>query len=364
MTADGPAYGRTMEKRTVLFVDDEINILSSLRRGLIDQEFRCVFANSGQEALEILEKQEVHVIVSDMKMPVMDGLKLLKIVREKHPEIVRIVLSGYTQLPQVLATVNQADIFKFITKPWQLEEELIPVIHQAIEYYNAMREREDLRKSLENRNQLYQNVLRATEEKLSSDKKNFEDVKRISGYILNEIGIATANAVGVSEQNRRAVNDIIAYYKNLLTGYLEIAMSSHCKFNLERIIADLQDALAEAIPDFKLKTDNKADLGYYGNYNLFQHIVGGTIKLLACCFEQPKAAVSILSSIEEDYIKLFCIIEVSGKEGGHPQINENVGFQAFFSFVSEVCRCLSGHLDIQSNHSLITVKISTQFKKV
>ena len=138
-----------METRTILFVDDEERILTSLKRGLMDEPYNLLFADSGKKALEILEHNEVHVIVTDMRMPEMSGLQLLKIVKEKYPNIVRLVLSGYTQVGTLLTAINQGEIFKFITKPWKLEEEFKGVIAQAIEYYNLHIERDQLAKELD-----------------------------------------------------------------------------------------------------------------------------------------------------------------------------------------------------------------------
>lgn len=101
---------------SILFVDDEKLITNSLRRGLLDEKYRKFFANSGEDALGIMERENISVLVTDMKMPGMNGLELLKIVRQKYPDTIRIVLSGYTQLPQVLVTVNQGDIFKICNK--------------------------------------------------------------------------------------------------------------------------------------------------------------------------------------------------------------------------------------------------------
>ena len=138
------------EKRTILFVDDEEKVLKSLQRGLIDEEaYSCLFATSGKQALDLLEKHEVHVICTDMRMPEMNGLELLKIVKEKYPQIVRLVLSGYTQVGMLLTAINQGEIFKFITKPWKLEEEFKGVIQQAIEYYDLKAERDRLAAELE-----------------------------------------------------------------------------------------------------------------------------------------------------------------------------------------------------------------------
>jgi two-component system response regulator HupR/HoxA len=138
-----------MERRTILFVDDEKNVLNSLRRGLMDEPYNLLFAESGRQALEILEKNDVHVIVTDMRMPEMGGLELLRIVKQKYPHIVRLVLSGYTQVSTLLTAINQGEIFKFITKPWKLEEEFKGVIAQAVEYYNLHAERDRLAKELE-----------------------------------------------------------------------------------------------------------------------------------------------------------------------------------------------------------------------
>ena len=126
-----------MEQSTVLFVDDEERLLKSLKRGFLDEPYTTLFANSGKEALEVLEQTEVQVLVTDMRMPEMGGLELLKIVKEKYPDIIRIVLSGYTQVATLLTAINQGEIYKYITKPWKLEEEFKPSIREAIEFYET-----------------------------------------------------------------------------------------------------------------------------------------------------------------------------------------------------------------------------------
>ncbi len=131
-----------MEKRTVLFVDDEENILKSLRRSLVDEPYQVFFANSGKEAIEILRQEEVHVIVTDLRMPDMGGLALLRIVKEGHPHSIRLVLSGHAESESLLEAINNGEIWRFITKPWRSDEELKTIIRQAIEYYDLHSERE------------------------------------------------------------------------------------------------------------------------------------------------------------------------------------------------------------------------------
>ena len=169
---------------TVLFVDDEPSILNALFRMTDDEPFESYFANSGPEALKILEERKISVIVTDMRMPGMDGLALLKIVREKYPATVRMVLSGYTQLSQLLVTINQGEIFQFIPKPWQVKEELLVPIHRAIERHNLENERRNLQASLAKKNQVYQKILLEMEQKNAAEKKDLLNLKRLSRWIF------------------------------------------------------------------------------------------------------------------------------------------------------------------------------------
>jgi DNA-binding NtrC family response regulator len=137
------------EKRTVLFVDDEEKVLRSLKMGLLDEPYHKLFAASGKEALEILQREEVHVIVIDMYMPEMSGLELIKTIKEEYPHIIRMVLSAYAQVTMLLEAINQGEIFRYITKPWKLEEELMAAVRQAIDYYDLQSERDSLVAELE-----------------------------------------------------------------------------------------------------------------------------------------------------------------------------------------------------------------------
>ena len=129
-------------------MDDEEKVLRSLEMGSMDEPYCTLSARSGKEALEILQREEVHVIVIDMLMPGMSGLELLQIVKEKHPHIIRMVLSAYAQVNMLLEAINQGEIFRYITKPWKLEEEFKPAVRQAIDYYNLKNERDSLAEEL------------------------------------------------------------------------------------------------------------------------------------------------------------------------------------------------------------------------
>ena len=104
--------------RTLLLVDDEANILASLRRLLRGDGYTIVTAGSGEDALNKLAEVEADVIVSDQRMPGMSGVEFLQRARELYPDSVRMVLSGYTDLQSVIDAVNAGAVYKFLTKPW------------------------------------------------------------------------------------------------------------------------------------------------------------------------------------------------------------------------------------------------------
>jgi len=133
-----------MEKRAVLFVDDDEIVLKSIDKSVTDESYDKYFAKSGEDALEILQQEEVHVIVVDMVMPGMDGLELLKIVKKEYPNIVSMVLSGYAQPANVMMAIYEVGVYRFISKPWTFDEDLRTVIRQAIDNYNLQSEHEDI----------------------------------------------------------------------------------------------------------------------------------------------------------------------------------------------------------------------------
>ena len=133
-----------MEKRVVLFVDDEEKILNSIERCLLDEPYHKFFAKSGQEAVEILKREEVHVIVVDMFMPEMDGLELLKIVKKRYPNIINMVLSGYSQPVNTMMAMYEVGIYRFISKPWTYDDDFRALIRRAIYDYNLQYQHEDV----------------------------------------------------------------------------------------------------------------------------------------------------------------------------------------------------------------------------
>ncbi len=117
---------------TILFVDDESGILKSLRRLFMEEDWQILLADSGKRGLEILAEEEVDLVVSDVRMPQMDGIAFLRQVKEFYPDILRIFLSGYAEKESVAAALAEGCALQILPKPW-VDEELREVIKGALE---------------------------------------------------------------------------------------------------------------------------------------------------------------------------------------------------------------------------------------
>lgn len=126
-------------KPTLLCIDDEERILRSLAM-LFRGSYDFHMTTDPQQALNLIASQRVHVIISDQRMPIMRGADLLKLVKEKSPNTMRLLLTGYSELDAVVASVNEGEIFRFINKPWDATE-LRQTVQQAadisISLFNA-----------------------------------------------------------------------------------------------------------------------------------------------------------------------------------------------------------------------------------
>ena len=144
--APGPALDpdHAVPQPVVLFVDDEPNILSSLKRLFRPMGYKVLTADGGAAGLAILRNEaRVDLVVSDMRMPEMDGARFLELVRESWPETIRLLLTGYSDVTSILAAINRGEIYRYITKPWE-DNDILLVVRHALERRALEQEKERL----------------------------------------------------------------------------------------------------------------------------------------------------------------------------------------------------------------------------
>jgi putative nucleotidyltransferase with HDIG domain len=131
------SYGMS---ETILFVDDEESVLNSITRAFFDTDLQIVTLPDAAEALAVLRREPVSVLVADNMMPGMKGMDLLKAARSVSPDTVKIMMTAFADLPTVMEAVNRAEVFRFIVKPWD-NEDLIATVREGMERYRVARSR-------------------------------------------------------------------------------------------------------------------------------------------------------------------------------------------------------------------------------
>jgi len=162
---------------TLLFVDDEVGVLRALRRIFLDENYQILTAANAAEALEILGKQKVQLVVSDHRMPGVTGAQLLKEIKERWPETIRIMLTGYADVQSIMGAVNEGAVYKFITKPWN-DEDLRLTISLALQQFSLLQENRKLKE-----------VTRQQAEKLKNFSTLVGENNGVLGSLLANAGV-------------------------------------------------------------------------------------------------------------------------------------------------------------------------------
>jgi len=203
-----------MENSTILIVDDEANILQALKRVFRREPYRVLTASSGAEGVEILQKEHVDLIISDQRMPEMDGTQFLARAKELYPETIRIILSGYTDVNSITEAINVGNVYKFILKPWE-DEALRTTIRESLDIARLQRENKALTETIKKQNEelkyLNKNLGKEVENRIAEIELQNEALK-LARDILESLPIAV---LGTDNEGS------IALVNSLARGYFE-----------------------------------------------------------------------------------------------------------------------------------------------
>lgn len=187
-----------MSQYTILFVDDEENILSALKRVLRRENYRIITASSGREALEVMEGNQIEVVISDQRMPEMSGTEFMTHVMRRYPDAVRIILSGYTDVDTITNAINQGHIYKFLLKPWN-DDVLKMEIDCALNHYELVNLNKSLHQRVMEQNDELKRYSESLEDIIKSRTEELQiqnQVLELSREILERIPVPV---IGVSE---------------------------------------------------------------------------------------------------------------------------------------------------------------------
>lgn len=145
--------------RKVLIVDDEPTVRGVLEDAFALEQFQVLSADSAENALGILEKEEVDVVISDEQMPGMHGSEFLSLVRKEHPDTIRMILTGHASLEAAIRAINEGEIYRFFTKPCNVID-LAITVRQALQHKELLEESQRLLKTTKKQNSIIKNIER------------------------------------------------------------------------------------------------------------------------------------------------------------------------------------------------------------
>jgi two-component system, sensor histidine kinase and response regulator len=221
-------------KPTVMFVDDEPRILKAIRRVVRQEPYIALFAGGGAEALEKMAEHPVEIIVSDLNMPEMDGLELLRTVRREYPETIRIVLSAVTELDPILEAIHTGNIYRYITKPYE-PRELVLILRQALDTWRNQKEKRDLQEQLAEQNRLLETRVQERTAQLLAMQRPAE-LGRYAAQIVHNLKGPLQAIVGYTSMAKFSLSD---GGQDLEAAAIQLGRVESAADNLTRIISGI-----------------------------------------------------------------------------------------------------------------------------
>lgn len=372
----------------VLVLDDEENIRESVKRLFFREDFAVASTGDHQEALALIKKEPVKVVLSDQRMPQITGVEFLKTVREKYPEVVRILITGHADIQAAEDAINYGGVYRFINKPWN-SEELKAAVRQAIDHHDLVNENRRLFEATKSKNEELE-VLNRRLKGMYEAQKEFtstvsHELRTPLASIKSTVDLVLSGAPGPLTEDQikflqksknnvdrlnRLINDILDLTK-LESGKMELQISFH---DIAKIIAeDVENqresakakglSLTTDLPDGLPAIPMDADKIHQVLSNLLSNAIkftetGGVMVACRNRTEQNHIEVSVTDSgpgiREEDKDKLFqkfqqlgdphqhvggtglglaICKEIVGRHGGKIWVESQTGQGSCFRFV-------------------------------
>ncbi|MGO9546326.1 MAG: response regulator, partial [Rhodomicrobium sp.] len=177
---------------TILVLDDEVRSVEALER-ILEDDFDVKKATSVRQAEAILTEEAVQVILCDQRMPDMTGVEFLKTVRDRWPDVVRMIISGYTDAQDIIEGINEAGIYQYVTKPWQ-PESLTLLLKNAVRLYALQRENELLAIELKMTPSRAAKVVTARRQEIRDRFESEDGIVRDRASPMNEVCVRVRRA--------------------------------------------------------------------------------------------------------------------------------------------------------------------------
>lgn len=234
-----------MESYKILIVDDDLNILKALEKSL-DSEYKIFSATSAQDALTLMESQDIALVISDQKMTGMTGVELMEELARRYPDTVRIIMTGYAESDLYIDAINVGHIYGFINKPWKIVE-LREMVKKALTYYEKTQVlREPHVRTLLDSGMISVDQLESVLQSNAESGKSVGDILVENGIILpSELNMA----MELGESENKQLEDVLLERGIVFEADLQMALEKqkHEKKSLTRTLIDMEYADEDSI---------------------------------------------------------------------------------------------------------------------
>ncbi len=327
---------------SVLVLDDEGFILSSLKRLFINEPFDIATTTDPKEALEILAREKIKIIMSDQRMPTITGVEFLGQVKEKYPQVMRVLFTGHADLQAAEEAINVAQVYRFINKPWS-GEELKGAVRQAMQHFDLVAENKKLleetaaqNKELDAANRKLKSMFEVQREFTSTVSHELRTPLSSIKTAIDIVMSGTAGTLTADQKNflekaksnvdrlNRLINDILDLSK-LESGRATLKIQENDINKIIDDIAEIQRSVATK-QGIYLNTQLEAGMPKVAFdvdkiHQVLDNLIGNAIKFT----EKGGITVSTLNRKESNYVEV-CI-----KDTGHGISEEDISklFQKF-----------------------------------
>ena len=227
-----------MKDHKVLIIDDEQSVISSLKRTLRREEYQIFYANSAKEGLSILQREDISLVLSDQKMPDMVGTELLKIVKEKYPDTVRMLLTGCVEIAVAQEAINKGEIYKFIIKPWD-NEDLKATIKLGIENYDLKQKNVKLLNQIQQQNVELMNFSKTLEDRVTKRTKQLKNAfEKLDKTFISSIQ-SLALAIEAKDPYTRGHSERVSIYSLEMAKKMKFANKDQRNIQVAGILHDI-----------------------------------------------------------------------------------------------------------------------------
>jgi signal transduction histidine kinase len=279
----------------VLYLDDELNNLVAFKAG-----FRTLFtvytANNVMEALQLLNTHEIHVIISDQRMPDMTGVEFFEHILLKHPDPVRILLTGYSDISVVIKAINKGQIFRYIEKPWD-QHRIVEAVEGAYKHYWVSSQLKLKNQELEKMNEELSRFVYSASHDLKAPVKTMLGLLFLSKDLTEEKEETTARVVKSIRQLDNVINSITDFYKN--HNFTVNLTKIDFKLLMEEAIISVKNSTATPFDDVEIAIDIVEEQPFVSDSFrvalVLNNLLSNAIKYQKLDGKNKKVSVSIVS---------------------------------------------------------------------